>query len=463
MTVLPNGPKGAIALFGLASVGLLLMPTRVGYQDIASLLAQQPSVSARWQQHVLSRPFGTIHAAAFNFPQPLGALIPESLTAQLTNVSLRDAVDAPERSGRFQLATLNGSRREAIQSPTGAARAQRGSALRPDIVFPAVNRSSKGDFLGARSSQAPFVPPRSLDPLEAAVRELPIPAYDVTLSLEANGDLADMDAKPDTEIRLAETPAFPDELTDETRTSHLLFSQRPLTTGVGAIEPWREGEEPILLDPLDPEMKRSAQSRLASLGSPSDAMDDNEDAGESLANKGEVTGDAKRPKNPAERLGLSEAARAKAEKCLARAVYFEARGEPERGQVAVAQVIMNRVFSGYYPGDVCGVVYQNAHRHLACQFTFACDKVRDVVRDNEAWERATRIAAGTLDGKLWLPDVGKSTHYHATYVQPSWARSMRKLSKIGIHMFYRPVKWGNGDAAPSWGSAEAASGSAKNL
>lgn len=440
MTVLPNGPKGAIALFGLATASLLLVPTRVGYQDIASLLAQQPSVSARWQQHVMSRPFGTIHAAAFNFPRPLGSLIPESLAAQLTDASLRASVDAPERGGRIQLASLN------------ASRAQRDRAPRSELVFPDVNRSSKGDFLGA--------PRRTADPLEGAVAQVPFPPYEVEPSPEAHAEWVSAEAKVRFETGAIPTPAFPDEFTDETRTSRLLFSELPLTNGVGAIEPWREGEEPILVDPPDPEMKHSTRVDVASLGSASQTAQD-DDAGETLANKGEVTGDAKRPKTPAERLGLSEAARAKAEKCLARAVYFEARGEPERGQIAVAQVILNRVFSGYYPSDICGVVYQNAHRHLACQFTFACDKVRDVIRDSEAWERATRIAAGTLDGKLWLSDVGKSTHYHATYVQPAWARTMRKLSKIGVHMFYRPARWGDGAGAPSWG--EAAAGSANNL
>jgi spore germination cell wall hydrolase CwlJ-like protein len=108
---------------------------------------------------------------------------------------------------------------------------------------------------------------------------------------------------------------------------------------------------------------------------------------------------------PAELLGLDINAkeRAKAERCLANAVYFESRSEPVRGQIAVAQVVMNRVFSGYYPGDVCGVVYQNAHRHLACQFTFACDGVPDVVTEPDAWLRAKRIAADMLDGKLWMP------------------------------------------------------------
>ena len=114
---------------------------------------------------------------------------------------------------------------------------------------------------------------------------------------------------------------------------------------------------------------------------------------------------------------------------------------------------MNRAFSGFYPNDVCGVVYQNAHRHLACQFTFACDGIPDVINDPDAWERATRISRETLDGKLWLPEVAKATHYHASYVRPYWVRAMQKNAKIGLHSFYRPRKWGDGSDAPSWGSA----------
>src|SRR3979490_1778887 len=129
-------------------------------------------------------------------------------------------------------------------------------------------------------------------------------------------------------------------------------------------------------------------------------------AGESIAAKGEVNSDNQRMKTPAERLGLlDEKSRAKSEKCLTEAVYFEARGEAVRGQIAVAQVVMNRAFSGFYPNTVCGVVYQNKHRHLACQFTFACDNVADVVRERDMWERARKIAKAMLDGQLWWPEV----------------------------------------------------------
>jgi spore germination cell wall hydrolase CwlJ-like protein len=116
-------------------------------------------------------------------------------------------------------------------------------------------------------------------------------------------------------------------------------------------------------------------------------------------------------------------------------------------------ILLNRAFSGYYPDSVCGVVYQNAHRRRACQFAFACDGIRDVVNEPEALERAKRIAKETLDGKLWLPEVGKATHYHAYWVRPSWVREMRKLHRLGVHTFYRPRDWGNGADAPAWGDA----------
>ena len=162
------------------------------------------------------------------------------------------------------------------------------------------------------------------------------------------------------------------------------------------------------------------------------------------------------PVSPAERLGLKGAEYAKAERCLANAIYFEARSEPVRGQMAVAQVVLNRVFSGVYPGDVCSVVYQNAHRRLACQFTFACDGKSKAITDRRAWGNAMRIARQTLDGQIYLPEVGKSTHYHATYVSPTWARTMNRLVRHGLHNFYRPYAWGRGDEKPIWGTAATA-------
>jgi hypothetical protein len=156
--------------------------------------------------------------------------------------------------------------------------------------------------------------------------------------------------------------------------------------------------------------------------------------------------------SPAERLGLTGKLRTRAEKCLADAVYYEARGESLRGQMAVAQVVMNRVFSGRYPRNVCGVVYQNAAHYLACQFTFACEgRSLGYISEPKMWRQAKRVAAETLDGKIWLNEVGHATHYHASWVRPYWVRQMAKLYRLGVHIFYRPRAWGDGSNAPSWG------------
>jgi len=127
----------------------------------------------------------------------------------------------------------------------------------------------------------------------------------------------------------------------------------------------------------------------------------------------------------------------KSRQCLAEAIYFEARGEPEDGQVAVAQVILTRAARGLHPGTVCDVVYQNADWHNRCQFSFACDKYEDRVRNPDAWQKAVAIAQQVGDGERWLPWVGNATHYHANYVKPRWRRGMVRTSKIGRHIFYR--------------------------
>ena len=128
---------------------------------------------------------------------------------------------------------------------------------------------------------------------------------------------------------------------------------------------------------------------------------------------------------------------AKEQKCLANAVYFEARGETLRGQAAVAQVVLNRVRNPAYPSTVCGVVYQNQHLRNRCQFSFACDGKKDRIRSQESYKTAQDIAMAVTAGKIFLPEVASSTHYYAQYVSPRWARSMEKMKKIGLHIFYR--------------------------
>jgi spore germination cell wall hydrolase CwlJ-like protein len=125
------------------------------------------------------------------------------------------------------------------------------------------------------------------------------------------------------------------------------------------------------------------------------------------------------------------------QKCLTSGIYFESRGESAKGQAAVAQVILNRVRNPAYPGTICGVVYQNKTWYNRCQFSFTCDRIPDIVWSPAAWRTAQEVALAVTAGKIWLPEVGSSTHYHATYVKPDWGPTMKRVAKIGKHIFYR--------------------------
>ena len=129
--------------------------------------------------------------------------------------------------------------------------------------------------------------------------------------------------------------------------------------------------------------------------------------------------------------------------CLALAIYFEARGESEDGQVAVSQVILNRVDSKRYPNTICGVVYQNAHLRNRCQFSFTCDGKPEQPKEAKMWRRAKRLASQMLCGSECALDplapkggVRDATHYHATYVRPDWSYRLRPVGRIGLHKFY---------------------------
>lgn len=115
--------------------------------------------------------------------------------------------------------------------------------------------------------------------------------------------------------------------------------------------------------------------------------------------------------------------------CLAMNIYFEARNQSIAGQVAVAQVTMNRVASPDYPDTVCGVV--NQHK----QFSWYWDGLSDVPQHEEAWERAQMIAQGVVAGS-GHKDLKDVLHYHAVYVKPYWADNMQVVAKIDDHIFY---------------------------
>jgi spore germination cell wall hydrolase CwlJ-like protein len=458
------------APFWFSAFLLALMPTSVGYQDLAALLAQQPGVSQRWRDHLIASPFGTIERATFSYGRPIGTSVPQPLGYQTVNFD----------PGAVAANTWQ------IDAPLNATSAD-------PVEYPTVNRRLKGDRLPVLNAPAgPEVLPQlqPVDALPAAAPVLPRPAApsfilplksteqidsvpplaqpaqlppsapvlqlsDIeqpSVSLRAM-ELAQRDNAPsvDDDDFIADQP--PETPAAGERSSASLAALSFTDTdpaegaaqtffGVGAmgapsgLQRWAPGAEPVLVArAVDPDVKIAA-------------LESNADGGETVAKKD----DASLLESPADRLKLAGKPRLKAEKCLADAVYFEARGEPFKGQQAVAQVVMNRVFSGYYPNDVCGVVYQNAERHLACQFTFACEgKDLNKVDEPDMWEQAKQIAKDMLDGKIWLAEVGHATHYHAYWVHPSWVHEMTKLYKLGVHTFYRPKNWGDGDTDPAYG------------
>ncbi len=129
--------------------------------------------------------------------------------------------------------------------------------------------------------------------------------------------------------------------------------------------------------------------------------------------------------------------RAREFSCMATAIYFEARGESVKGQTAVAQVIMTRVRSDYYPNTICGVVFQGQWNRNACQFSFACDGRADTPGNKRQWETALNVAKKVISGQVYLKEIGEATHYHATYVSPRWRKLMKRVRRIGVHIFYK--------------------------
>ena len=123
-------------------------------------------------------------------------------------------------------------------------------------------------------------------------------------------------------------------------------------------------------------------------------------------------------------------------RCLAEAIYFEARGESLAGQMAVGEVILNRVDSAKYPDTICNVVRQGAERRNACQFSYKCDGVPERIAEPAAYARAGKIAHLLLEGRPRML-TGAATHYHATSVKPGWARRLVRTTRIDSHIFYR--------------------------
>ncbi len=123
--------------------------------------------------------------------------------------------------------------------------------------------------------------------------------------------------------------------------------------------------------------------------------------------------------------------------CLAQAIYFESRGEPIAGQIAVAEVVLNRVDDRNFPKTVCGVTHQGAGSGRGCQFSYVCDGHPDVMKSAVARERSEKLASLMLAGRPRTVSDG-ATYFHVRSIRPDWSHRFVRTTTIGHHMFYRP-------------------------
>src|SRR6266567_4576752 len=269
MVALRAGPDGGFAPLALAVLIFVLTPTSAGYQDLGSLIAQQPQVAAQWREHLIASPFGTIHASMFSLPRPLGTGMPDPAGFRPAKFEIRDA----EITGTVQPVSLR-------EMPD------------PDpIVFPEVDRSHKGDLLVPSARPKPQPPDEAArieplpDELQAALEAPALRQEEPALAPETDAASRNHETpvdEPDApDLSILEAAADPDPSAHASR----LFFGGPLARSAGAIEPWAQGEEPILMlprRPVDSDIKLSALT-------PSDT-DPRTDAGVTIAGKGEVTG-----------------------------------------------------------------------------------------------------------------------------------------------------------------------------
>ena len=124
--------------------------------------------------------------------------------------------------------------------------------------------------------------------------------------------------------------------------------------------------------------------------------------------------------------------------CLADAVYFEARGESDRGKQAVALTILNRVRSSRFPNTICGVVKQGMGELHKCQFSYYCDGRPEEIHELGTYRRIRQMASALMESGTFDVTRG-ATHFHTDRVSPRWATHMRLTSKIGGHIFYREL------------------------
>ncbi len=366
----------AVAPYLLAIAMFFSGSERIALQDVGSLVGLDGPAAERWRTFLVATPEISEHRPSYSFQTP-------ALPADIALPRLLGAGGAVAATSAVD-PVVTGS-----------------IAPHATPAYPVVNRSAKGDLMMTRTL------PRSNG------YNLPVAG--------AVFDMSSLTDGPDTSVLppLAFAGSIAIERENVMLASSSFGAPVALVTAVAAADDARADDRPtqmafVAIPKKKPEF-RPMPGYLMALAAV-DAVPAESAAQQAISN-----------------LTVSEKERT----CLATAVYFEARGEPVEGQVAVAQVILNRVANVHYPNSICGVVYQNKSWRNRCQFSFACDGYKDRIRDADAWQIAQDVADRVLDGNAYINDVGSATHYHATYVRPRWARTFLRLDKIGQHIFYR--------------------------
>ncbi|BCP52633.1 hypothetical protein K32_12500 [Kaistia sp. 32K] len=395
-------------LSGLLASGLLaLSSTTVALQDVASTYGKDLPVGQRWLARLVPAKKGEAYLPTFVSPPPSAQLVAGEVKSD-------GLIIEPE----LQVV---------VQGPVSA----------PEFTPPEVNRGGKHDITVALRKPAP-VRAASAAHFKAGVlkgQELASAFSNANAVPKMAFATAQDVAQPDGALRYASKDAAPKDAVAKPVVALASIAPIPrrneLARAAGKAEKSAKGSGNVVdgsavvsaYAPADIDRSMSAPFQ-ALLGKPMGPT--------AIGKDGKPDHWWVMNKIPPNARSATE------QKCLATAIYFEARGEPLKGELAVAQVVINRLKNPAYPKTVCGVVYQNKDMRNACQFSFACDGIPDRITDMESWKRAQMLAKRVLnEDNWWNADVGSSTHYHATYVRPRWAKTMKKMQKLGHHVFYK--------------------------
>lgn len=388
-----------IAVFGLT-------PTTIAYQDIVSLIANAKK-GERWQAYLQASSSST-HKASFQFDNGKG----DKALSEVT---------VPGPTGTPQAVSMNGI----DPIVTGAIPTKKRTG---QPVYPTVNREGKGDRLISRKKQRRQDLSSSTSASVFTYASLLSPGKEYKRMQMAFVKTR----RPASAVQVAHKKAKPRP-----------NAPQQLLAGVA------QKTSPHINASQNLERKGTAQAEMIALlkkggGETATKKAANVTLAAFAPSQPTINAVLPKPKPalaPQRGVHMSKLPRAKFSKaeykCLAEAIYFEARGESDKGQMGVAQVVINRMKHKNYPSNLCSVVYQNRTWRNRCQFSFACDGIPERINERSAWAKAKDITERMLTGNIWLTSVGNATHYHATYVRPRWSRTLRRVTRIGTHIFYR--------------------------